>query len=352
MDAIASASSASWYHSGTPKLSCKQCLCIYKAPCLARACWAQPKPVVLRRADAGFAFLQNALSALCKSAQPSRFRDVHRDWDCIPTSRIRTANLQCHACLSLCIAHSYYQSGERIYVNECEDSIVITNPGSFLPQTVEAVLQPTYNPPFYRNQLLADAMVKFHMIDTATSGIKKVYRIQKEKFFPLPDYNLSNVNQVAVTVYGKILDEKYTQLLYKNNESLDLETVFLLDKIQKHVQITKEQAVRLKKRGLVEGRYPNIYVSFKVASMVGKKAEYVHNKGLDENICRQLILEALKNAPTTQHELLEVLDVGALPGHLSTEQKSRKLSNILQKMKKEGLVKPTGSRRYAVWSLV
>ena len=56
--------------------------------------------------------------------------------------------------LNNCIAHSYYQSGERIYVNECEDSIVITNPGSFLPQTVEAVLQPTYNPPFYRNQLL------------------------------------------------------------------------------------------------------------------------------------------------------------------------------------------------------
>ena len=72
MDAIASASSASWYHSDTPKLSCKQCLCIYKAPCLARACWAQPKPVVLHRADAGFAFLQNALSALRRSARLSR----------------------------------------------------------------------------------------------------------------------------------------------------------------------------------------------------------------------------------------------------------------------------------------
>ena len=73
MDAIASASSASWYHSsGTPKLSCKQCLCIYKASCLARACWTQPKPVVLHRADAGFAFFQNALSALRRSAQPSR----------------------------------------------------------------------------------------------------------------------------------------------------------------------------------------------------------------------------------------------------------------------------------------
>ena len=30
-------------------------------------------------------------------------RNVHRDWDCIPTSKTRTANLQCHACLSLCI---------------------------------------------------------------------------------------------------------------------------------------------------------------------------------------------------------------------------------------------------------
>lgn len=253
--------------------------------------------------------------------------------------------------LNNCIAHSYYQSGERIYVNECEDSIVITNPGSFLPQSVEAVLQPTYNPPFYRNQLLADAMVKFHMIDTATSGIKKVYRIQKEKFFPLPDYNLSNANQVSVTIYGKILDEKYTQLLYRNNENLDLETVFLLDKVQKHTQISKEHATKLKKLGLIEGRYPNVYVSFKVASIVGKKAEYVHNKGLDENICRQLILEALKNGPTTQHELMEVLDVGVLPGHLNTEQKSKKLSNILQKMRKERLIKATGSRRYARWSL-
>jgi hypothetical protein len=102
IDTIASASSTSWYHSGTTKLSCKQCLCIYKDPCLARACWAQPKPGVLPRADAGFAFLQNALSALRRSAQLSRFRDVHRDWDCIPTSRTRTANLQCRACSGLC----------------------------------------------------------------------------------------------------------------------------------------------------------------------------------------------------------------------------------------------------------
>lgn len=131
-----------------------------------------------------------------------------------------------------CIAHSNYQLGGRIYINEEDDCISIVNPGDFLPQTVETVLQKTYNPPFYRNQLLAEAMVKFHMIDTATSGIKKVYRIQKDKFFPMPDYDLSMGNQVSVKVYGKTLDEKYTYILY-NHPEFDLETVYLLDQVQK-----------------------------------------------------------------------------------------------------------------------
>ena len=56
--------------------------------------------------------------------------------------------------------------------------MVITNPGTFLPGTIEAALQRNYNPPFYRNQLLAETMVKFNMIDTQSMGIRKVFRIQ------------------------------------------------------------------------------------------------------------------------------------------------------------------------------
>jgi len=64
--------------------------------------------------------------------------------------------------LNNCIAHSNYRLGGRIYVNEFEDHIRITNPGDFLPQTIENVLQISYSPPFYRNQMLADAMVWFN----------------------------------------------------------------------------------------------------------------------------------------------------------------------------------------------
>lgn len=41
------------------------------------------------------------------------------------------------------------------------------------------------------------------MIDTATLGIRRAFNIQKAKYFPMPDYNISSGTQVEVTVYGK-----------------------------------------------------------------------------------------------------------------------------------------------------
>lgn len=43
---------------------------------------------------------------------------------------------------------------------------------------------------------------------------------------------MSTINRVKVTVYGKILDKNYTQLLYSDSD-LNMRTVFLLDQIQK-----------------------------------------------------------------------------------------------------------------------
>ena len=102
--------------------------------------------------------------------------------------------------LNNCIAHSEYTYGGRIYLNEFEDRIILTNPGSFLPGKIEPVLNPGYNPPFYRNQLLAETMVKLNMIDSQSTGIRRVFRIQKERYFPLPDYDLSDRQQVKVCI--------------------------------------------------------------------------------------------------------------------------------------------------------
>lgn len=253
-----------------------------------------------------------------------------------------------------CIAHSNYQLGGRIYINESEDSINITNPGDFLPQTIAAVLQTTYNPPFYRNQLLSDAMVKFHMIDTATSGIKKVYRIQKEKYFPMPDYDLTNVKQVAVTVYGKTLDEHYTYILFDHPE-LDLETVYLLDQVQKgngH-NLSKDAIAHLRKHKLVEGRIGSLYLSAEVSRSIDAEASYIRNKGFNDQYYRDLIVQYLKQYGKAKKQDIRDLLWDKLPDVLDDKKKNSKITTLLTSLRVKGIIttdSPNQQKSY--WILV
>ena len=246
-----------------------------------------------------------------------------------------------------CIAHQDYRLRGKINVEEFEDKLIFINEGAFIPETIEQALEPGYKPPYYRNTFLCNAMVNLYMIDTNSMGIPMMYQIQRDKCFPLPTYDLDSINRVKVTVYGKILDKNYTQLLY-SDEDLNMKTVFWLDKVQKQEVISKESFKILKKQGLVEGRYPNIFVSFKVADIVGQKAEYVRNKGLDDDICKQLIIKALEPmGEASKQELMNVLEK-ALPDVLSKEQKSKKVSNLLQ----AGLIVIKGKNKYAKWRLL
>ena len=89
------------------------------------------------------------------------------------------------------------------------------------------------------------------------------------------------LNRVSVTVFGKAFDKNYTQLLHSKRD-LDLKTVFLLDQARKRKTISKEDYRTLRKSGLVEGRYPALYVSYPSArsSMFGIQSR-------DLSICSQ-----------------------------------------------------------------
>lgn len=250
-----------------------------------------------------------------------------------------------------CIAHQDYTLRGKINVEEFEDHLVFINEGGFIPETIETALEPGYKPPYYRNTFLSNAMVNLYMIDSNAIGIPTIFQIQQEKFFPLPSYDLSVPNRVKVTVYGKILDKNYTQLL-NYDRTLNIRTVFLLDKIQKKEEITREQYLYLKKLGLVEGRYPNIFVSYSVAEAVGKKPEYIRNSGLEDEKCKEFILKALRKGPAKKEELMAV--VGDLfPAILPTDKKRRKLSNLLRIMKtKDKTIDCVGNTKAATWFIL
>ena len=250
-----------------------------------------------------------------------------------------------------CIAHQDYTLRGKINVEEFEDYLVFINEGGFIPETIETALEPGYKPPYYRNTFLCNAMVNLYMIDSNAIGIPTMFRIQQEKFFPLPSYDLSVPNRVKVTVYGKILDKNYTQLL-NSDRSLNIHTVFLLDKVQKKETITHDQYLALKKAGLVEGRYPSIYVSYSVAEAVGQKSEYIRNRGLEDEKCKEFILKAIeKSGEVKNSELLPIVE-DIFPRILSEKQKRKKLSNLLQAMKKKDkTIDSRGRTSNVVWFL-
>ena len=76
----------------------KQGLRIYKDHfALQNACWKIPNPWTASDGCRLRVFAKRFFRTPQECAAITE-RDVHRDWDCIPTSRTRTANFQCRAC--------------------------------------------------------------------------------------------------------------------------------------------------------------------------------------------------------------------------------------------------------------
>lgn len=249
-----------------------------------------------------------------------------------------------------CIVHQDYRLHGNINVMEYKDKLIITNEGNFIPETVENVLKDGFSSPYYKNQFLANAMVNLNMIDTVGSGIRRVYDIQKRKFFPMPDYDLSEENRVKVTLYGKIIDEKYSKILFEKT-NLDIEKVMLLDRVQKGYEITKEQSDYLRKDNLIEGRYPNIYISSDIAKITNKKDEYIDNKGLDNSYYKDYIITYIEKFEKANRDDINKLIYPKLPVNMTEKNKNNRVRYLLTMLKKENRIENIGSDSKPIWIL-
>lgn len=249
-----------------------------------------------------------------------------------------------------CIAHQNYAMGGRINVVESPDTLVFTNLGSFIPGSVEEMIRSDAPPEVYRNPFLAQAMVNLNMIDTIGSGIKRMFTRQRERSFPMPDYELDDPKKVVVRLTGQVLDENYTRLLL-NRTDLDLMDVIALDNVQKKRPVDDEAFKRLKARKLIEGRRPNLFVSAKIAAATGDKAAYIKNRAFDKKHYRGMVVAYLdKFGEATRADLHELL-LNKLSDALNEEQRKAFVKNLLQEMKREGVIEPDGATRWAKWRL-
>jgi ATP-dependent DNA helicase RecG len=246
------------------------------------------------------------------------------------------------------IAHQDYRRHGRIVVVEFPDRVLLTNVGDFLPGDLETVIRQDAPQAIYRNAFLADAMVEFNLIDTQGGGIKRMFETQRRRSFPLPDYDLTDVGHVAVSITGRIIDERYTRLLMERTD-LDLGQVMLLDRVQKGQRIGRDDHRRLKSAGMVEGRYPNVIVSGALAKATGEAGRHIRERGLDKQYYLDMILALVReHGPICRKDVDDLL-VPKLPDRLSGQQKRRKVHNLLQELRRAGTITNRGTRAESKW---
>lgn len=125
----------------------------------------------------------------------------------------------------------------------------------------------------------------------------------------------------------------------------------LLDSVQKRRAIPRDAAAYLRKKGYVEGRYPNVYLSSRVVAPtqhVGLKASYIKNRSFDDNYFKKLIVDYIKEYGKAQRADLFTLIGKMLPEYMTEQQRYDKLTNLLSNLKRTGLI----TRKGKFWILV
>ena len=249
-----------------------------------------------------------------------------------PDEVMKYDNYVIREALHNCIAHQDYSLRERINIIETPDSLLFSNGGAFIPKTIENVIEKDAPQRYYRNSFLCTAMVNLNMIDTIGSGIKRMFVNRRKRFFPMPDYTITE-NEVSVTIYGKVINEKYVRLL-KQDPNLTLSHIIALDKVQKQLPITDTEAKLLKSRKLIDGRKGKYFLSEVVASETGDMAEYVQNKAFNRKYYTDLAYELIKkqNSKGTFRREIESLLLPKLSKILNDEQKQNYIRNLLHQM--------------------
>lgn len=249
-----------------------------------------------------------------------------------------------------CVAHQDYARHGRVSVTEQPDRLVFENEGSFFEGRPEDYIPGNRIPRRYRNPFLAQAMAELSMLDTMGFGIHDMHARQVRRYFPLPDYDLSDAGAVRLTIHGAVVDASYSRLLIQNTQ-MALADVLALDRVQKRLPIDDPTAARLRKAGLIEGRKPGYRVSAVVAKATASEADYIRTRSQDDAFYAKLLRDYLDSFGQASRKEINQLLLPKLSDALTDQQKNNKINGLLTKLRRRGDIVNTGSDTRPCWRL-
>ena len=249
-----------------------------------------------------------------------------------------------------CIAHQDYTRHSRIIVTEHADRLVFESVGEFFDGAPDDYALDERTPRQYRNPFLVEAMTELNLIDQMGYGIHRMVQDQVRRFLPLPDYDLSTAGEVKLTIPGAVIDESYSQLLMVRTD-LPLEDVLALDRVQKRLDISEKAARHLRRAGLIEGRKPHRRITPRVAAATGAMADYIRTRPQADAHYTALLTDFLRAQGHADRSDVEALLRPALSEALTEQQKATKITNLLTKLRRHGVIVNRGTRTKPRWEL-
>ena len=95
----------------------------------------------------------------------------------------------------------------------------------------------------------------------------------------------------------------------------------------------------------------HLYVSKKVAQNINQRVEYSRHKGLGSKSCERLLVESLNDHGTLARQDIDRLLWNVLSDQLTDKQKKAKITNLLTKLRKDGILSNKTAGRNSTWKL-
>ena len=96
-----------------------------------------------------------------------------------------------------------------------------------------------------------------------------------------------------------------------------------------------------------------MYISSTVARSAEQEAEYIRNKGFDDQYYKDMIVQYLKQYGQATRSKIRELLIDKLPESLKDQQKEQKIGNLLTTLRKQGVIMVIGrDGRQPIWGLV
>ncbi len=248
------------------------------------------------------------------------------------------------------VAHRDYRSPRSVFVVQYPRRLEVVSPGG-LPDgvTAENILSQQHP----RNRRLAEGMNRIGLVERAGQGVNLMFERSLQQGKQLPSYTGSNAHEVRLVLDGLVTNAALLavveQISAETLRGFVMEDFLVLDHLQRGQDVPRPLRSRLPalhELGLVEqigrGRSVRYLISRRVASAMGQAGTYTRRRGLDHETNKALLLQHLKTAGVLGSNLSELHQV------LHTLSRGQ-VQDLLQGLRKAGLVRLVGARRWARW---